>query len=709
MGLRKFLTSLGLSVVSSDPAGGQNGELYYNDTSHTIRAFINGSWVSLGLSGASLPTGGTTGQILAKIDATNYNTQWIDNYTSQVKHEVKLAESVTVGQAVYVSSANGTNMLVSKASNASEATSSKTMGLVASSGVTNDIVFVVTEGLISGIDTSSAGAEGDPVWLGTNGNLIYGLTNKPSAPAHLVFIGVVTRKQQINGEIFVKVQNGFELQEIHNVLIGTGYSSTPSNNDLLAYETATSLWKNKSFSSLGLLTSATAASTYQPLDADLTSIAALTGSSGFLKTNGSGTWSVDTTTYAPINNPTFTGTVNASSTLTIGSQLTFSNPGVGNATQFIFTKSSDSAWLKVTERASDQTQYEFGMADNPDSGDYYQWRFNDWQNAATGWMPLQIGGMTTRFVALNNNMWGNLSIPTNTPFYTANQTASGGTDYDINVFAPTTSTSFNLNKDAGTGTGTLNVDVTGYTNTINRAIYVIVDSGATTFTWGYGGYSFPANNQATGVAITGGWQTLAEGIQIKLSLSGHVASDRWSFRAYPRPRLGIGGSPLTTSMATIYPTSSISGLVIRQASGQSAVPFDIQNNSATSIFSVSASGGISLSSMTMDSVAFTDTNVQAVTSTSATTVFTLSTTYSAAEFLVQATQGAKKTLSKLLMVNDGTDISLTEYAITELGATKVPLTMSAILSGGNLLLQATVSDANINSATIRVVTTAVVA
>jgi len=37
--------------------------------------------------------------------------------------------------------------------------------------------------------------------------------------------------------------------------------------------------------------------TWQPLDADLTAIAALTGVNGFLKTNGSGTWTVDTTTY----------------------------------------------------------------------------------------------------------------------------------------------------------------------------------------------------------------------------------------------------------------------------------------------------------------------------------------------------------------------------------------------------------------------------
>jgi hypothetical protein len=90
------------------------------------------------------------------------------------------------------------------------------------------------------LDTSAAGAAGDTVWLGTNGNLLYGLANKPSAPAHLVFIGIVTRKQSENGEIFVKVQNGFELEELHNVAL-----SSLANAELLQYESATSLWKNK--------------------------------------------------------------------------------------------------------------------------------------------------------------------------------------------------------------------------------------------------------------------------------------------------------------------------------------------------------------------------------------------------------------------------------------------------------------------------------
>lgn len=191
-----------------------------------------------------LPTGGTAGQILAKIDSVNYNVEWIENYanyTSTLKHEVKAGEAINKGQAVYVSSADGTNMIVSKASNVSEATSSKTLGLLAQNLATNGKGFLITEGLLTGLNTSAAGAAGDPVWLGVNGDLIYGLINKPYAPAHLVFIGIVTRKNNVNGEIFVKVQNGFELKEIHDVDL---ISNAPTGGDQLQYDSTTSLWKN---------------------------------------------------------------------------------------------------------------------------------------------------------------------------------------------------------------------------------------------------------------------------------------------------------------------------------------------------------------------------------------------------------------------------------------------------------------------------------
>jgi hypothetical protein len=199
-----------------------------------------------------LPVGGTANQVLSKIDSTNYNTQWVDtaSYTSVIKHQVKLGEAIAKGQAVYISSANGTNMIVSKASNGSEATSSKTMGLLETGGSTNAFVNVITEGLLAGLNTSTATA-GDPVWLGTAGNLIYGLASKPHAPAHLVFIGVVTRSNSNNGEIFVRPQNGFELYELHNV--DDGFTNTKAEKDVLSYDYTNSLWLNRTLAQAGIV------------------------------------------------------------------------------------------------------------------------------------------------------------------------------------------------------------------------------------------------------------------------------------------------------------------------------------------------------------------------------------------------------------------------------------------------------------------------
>ena len=183
------------------------------------------------------------------------------SYTSVLKHTVKAGQAINKGQAVYVSSAAGTNMIVSKASNVSEALSSKTMGLLETTLALNGQGFVVTEGLLAGLNTNSA-TIGDPVWLGVNGDLIYGLINKPYAPANLVFIGIVTRVSATVGEIFVRTQNGFELKEIHDIDL---ISNAPQNNDVLTYDSASSLWKNKQSNYL------------QIVSKDITDSTALTG------------------------------------------------------------------------------------------------------------------------------------------------------------------------------------------------------------------------------------------------------------------------------------------------------------------------------------------------------------------------------------------------------------------------------------------------
>lgn len=225
-----YCTAPNLAGATNEPGVGVDWNLYWQ---------LSAQAGAPGAPGVGVPVGGTEGQLLAKVDGTDYNTTWIDNTTAQVEQTVKLAENINKGQAVYVSGASGSNIEVSKADNTSDSTSATTLGLLKSTGVTNDQRVVVTEGLIDGLDTNAAGAAGDPVWLGTNGNLLYGVVNKPSAPAHLVFIGTVVRKSATVGEIFVHIQNGWELEELHNVDI-----NSPTNGQILSYDGVTSLWTN---------------------------------------------------------------------------------------------------------------------------------------------------------------------------------------------------------------------------------------------------------------------------------------------------------------------------------------------------------------------------------------------------------------------------------------------------------------------------------
>ena len=199
-----------------------------------------------GPTGAGVASGGTAGQVLSKIDATDYNTQWIDNYATQVKLPVKNATASTInkGAVVYISGATGANALIPLAQANAESTSATTVGFVDSTLTTGSTGLVITEGLIAGIDTSAA-TEGDPVWLSptTAGGVVYGLANKPVAPNHLVYLGVVTRAHAVNGEIQIHIYNGWELDELHNVLI-----SSPTTGQALIYDATAAVWKNQAIS-----------------------------------------------------------------------------------------------------------------------------------------------------------------------------------------------------------------------------------------------------------------------------------------------------------------------------------------------------------------------------------------------------------------------------------------------------------------------------
>jgi hypothetical protein len=128
---------------------------------------------------------------------------------------------------------------------------------------------------------------------------------------------------------------------------------------------------------------------------------------------------------------------------------------------------------------------------------------------------------------------------------------------------------------------------------------------------------------------------------------------------------------------------------------------DVATNAAVTFGSV-ATGAITLDSGTGE----LNTSTQLVTVNTVTTVDSFDkTVYRTAKYLVQVTQGSKYTTSEVLLVHDGTDSYLSEYAVIELGGTVIPLTVSTSISAGNVLLRVTITDAASTNATVKVART----
>jgi hypothetical protein len=140
--------------------------------------------------------------------------------------------------AVYINGASGNRPTINYSQANSESTSSKTFGLAESDILHNGVGYVVVEGQLNNVNTSMF-TEGQLLWLSPTvpGGLT---TTKPSAPNHMVFVGYVVRAHPTEGTIEVKIQNGFELEELHNVS-----AQSPNDGDVLVYDGATQLWKNQ--------------------------------------------------------------------------------------------------------------------------------------------------------------------------------------------------------------------------------------------------------------------------------------------------------------------------------------------------------------------------------------------------------------------------------------------------------------------------------
>lgn len=185
-------------------------------------------------------------EILIVYDGTNF--QAIGLTSGHILAYVNNAEGsvISKGQVVYAYGSSGNKMSVKLARADADATSAKTIGMVYDSTIGIGAEgYIIIQGVLVGVNTSAYTA-GDTLYL--SGSTFGGVTNvKPYAPTHLVYVGIVERANAGNGQIYVRCQNGYELDEIHDVDLIT---TPPVNNDLLAYNSSSQLWSAKSINTI---------------------------------------------------------------------------------------------------------------------------------------------------------------------------------------------------------------------------------------------------------------------------------------------------------------------------------------------------------------------------------------------------------------------------------------------------------------------------
>lgn len=198
------------------------------------------------------------------------------------------ATTITKGQVVYAFSATGNRMSVKLAINTGDATSAKTIGIAAENITAGGTGMIICQGQLSGLSLGTY-TDGDSVYLSSTAG---GFTaTKPYAPNHLVYIGTVERANAGNGILYVRIQNGYEMDELHNVS-----AQNPTNGQVLIYNETTDLWEKANLTAgtnvtvtnaAGSITIAAAGDVVGPASSTDNAVARFDGTTGKLLQNSS--------------------------------------------------------------------------------------------------------------------------------------------------------------------------------------------------------------------------------------------------------------------------------------------------------------------------------------------------------------------------------------------------------------------------------------
>lgn len=199
---------MNVDFSTTNTASGAVGRLTWNDTDGTL---------DLGLKG-----GNVTLQIGQEQNVRIYN---------------ETATGFVDMQVVKITGSSGTRLTADLAQANNDANSAATLAIMTEPAASHAEGFATTFGLIRQVNTSSF-TEGATLYLSpTTAGAI--TTTRPTAPNHTVILGWCVRSHATQGQIYVNINNGYELDELHDVLI-----TSVANNNMLRYNSSLSVWQN---------------------------------------------------------------------------------------------------------------------------------------------------------------------------------------------------------------------------------------------------------------------------------------------------------------------------------------------------------------------------------------------------------------------------------------------------------------------------------
>lgn len=203
----------------------------------------------------------------------------------------KTGSIIPKGTVVYLSGAQGNRGKMWPALATTDFRSADTIGITMQSTAINQEGYIMAIGELQGIDTR-AFAEGTTLYLSPTA--AGGITDvKPQAPNHIVKVGF-SLNSTVNGKIYVEIDNGYELDELHNVRI-----NGVTNGQGLIYNSASALWVNSDLY----------------IGTDLKALSANWQSTYTTVQSNSSTW--NQTAYLPLSGGSLTGAVSTNQDIEI--------------------------------------------------------------------------------------------------------------------------------------------------------------------------------------------------------------------------------------------------------------------------------------------------------------------------------------------------------------------------------------------------------